>query len=289
MTSDLTLATAYWDDPASRAAFKRFMLEIFGLDFSEWESAGYWDASYRPFSYFRKGEVVANVCVYLLDAIIDGRETRLAQISAVGTLPHWRAQGLNRRLLEAGLEWARGKHEGVFLFGTEGAIPFYERCGFRAHPEFIEQMPSPGTARRPGLRKLDCTRLEDRETIYECARRRAPISRRFAVLNAKLLMFHALHALRDHVYEIPELECVVFYKREKRCLQVLDLVAARVLTLDQLYPYLAAEDDQLVEFHFSSDRMGVEGTRLVPWPQDNCFVKGSFPLERPVFPFTAKA
>jgi len=117
----------------------------------------------------------------------------------------------------------------------------------------------------------------------------APISRRFAVLNAKLLMFHALHALRDHAYEIPELECVVFYKREKRCLQVLDLVGARVLTLEQLYPYLAAEDDQLIEFHFSSDRMGVEGTRLVPWPQDNCFVKGSFPLERPVFPFTAKA
>ena len=72
-------------------------------------------------------------------------------------------------------------------------------------------------------------------------------------------------------------------------LRLLDVVGAKVPRLEQLYPYLADDRDRVVEFHFHSDKMGVRAPRLAPWPGDNCFVKRSFPLERPVFPFTGKA
>jgi GNAT superfamily N-acetyltransferase len=289
MSSELSLATAYWDDPASRSAFKNFMSRIFGLDFSEWESAGYWDDRYTPFSYFRGGEVVANVCVYLLDAVIEGRRTRLAQISGVGTLPHKRRQGLSRELTETGLRWARDKHEGVFLFANDEAVPFYEHCGFRAQAEYVQRVAVPTVLPCSGLRKLDCKRQEDRDKLFRYAEGRSPISDRFAILNPKLVMFHALCGLREHVYEIPDLQCAVFFTRSDGCIRLLDVVGARVPKLDRLYPYLAHEEDQAIEFHFFCDKMGVRGAHLAVWPHDNCFVKGSFPLEKPVFCATGKA
>ncbi len=289
MNSKLTLKTAYWDDPRARTAFKTFMQEIFGLDFREWESAGYWDEAYTPFSFFEEDRVVASVCIYLLDAVVDGRKTRLAQISGVGTLPPWRRQGLNRRLTEIGLDWAQDRHEGVFLFANEDAIPFYQRCGFEPLPEYVERVPAPTAAHRPGLQKLDCTKQLDRDMIYQYAQRRSPVSDRFAILNPKLVMFHALHRLREHAYEIPELECAVFFTREGGCLRLLDVVGERVPSLDELYPYLKNELDGVIEFHFFSDKLSVHAARLAPWLGDNCFVKAPFPLERPVFPFTGKA
>ena len=75
--TDLELRSEYWDEPAARQAFKAFILEIHGLDFTAWEAAGYWDHAYTPFSYFLDGDVIASVCVYLLDAWIDGEPARM--------------------------------------------------------------------------------------------------------------------------------------------------------------------------------------------------------------------
>ena len=90
---DLELRTHYWDDRNALAAFKTFILNIHGLDFSEWESRGYWDHAYTPFSFFDGDTIVASVCVYMLDAVLNGNNTRVAQISGVGTLPDWRRKG----------------------------------------------------------------------------------------------------------------------------------------------------------------------------------------------------
>jgi GNAT superfamily N-acetyltransferase len=127
----MELRTAYWDDRESREAFQRFILDIHNLDFNAWEEAGYWDDAYRPFSWFQDGEVISSVCIYSLPAVIDGRTTKLAQISGVGTLPEYRRCGLNRELTAAGLQWAGTSHEGVFLFSDEDAVPYYEHCGFK--------------------------------------------------------------------------------------------------------------------------------------------------------------
>ena len=77
----LSLRTGYWDDLAARDAFKEFLITIHGLDLSEWESAGYWDYAYAPFSFFDGEQVVSSVCVYSLRAVIDGEPARVAQLS----------------------------------------------------------------------------------------------------------------------------------------------------------------------------------------------------------------
>lgn len=287
----LTLKTEYWDDPAARAAFKAFILEIHGLNFNAWESAGCWDDAYTPFSYFEGDEVVASVCVYLLDVVIEGAATRLAQISGVGTAPRWRRRGLNRRLTEIGLDWARGRHEGVFLFADDDAVPFYRRCGFEPIEEYVERTAAPSAARRAGALKLDPRQRRDLDRIVAHARRRAAVSDRFGVLNARLLAFHALYPLRDNVFEIPDLECVVFFSRAEGLLKLFDVVGARVPRLEQLYPYIADVGDREIELHFHADKLGLEqaAVETIPLAGNNPFVRGAFPAERPVFPYTCRA
>ncbi len=286
---NLEFRSHYWDDSSARAAFKAFIYKIHGLDFSASDDGGFWDHAYTPFSFFHGDEVVSNVCVYLLDVVINGEKMRLAQISGVGTLPEWRRRGLNRELTDAGLAWARDKHEGIFLFADTDAVPYYARCGFSPLEEFIETTDLAPCSNRGGRIKLDPGLARDREKIHEYARRRTPVSDRFGVVNDKLLMFHVLYRLRDCVYEIPQLDCLVFFRRTGDKLSIFDIVGEHVPQFEELYPYLARADDGVVEFHFDTDKLGLLKPQRNPLKGNNPMIMGAFPIEAPVFPFSLRA
>ncbi len=286
---DFELKTEYWDDPAARQAFKEFIRGIHGLDFTEWESSGFWDDAYTPFSYFRGDRVVASVCLYLLDAVIDGEAAKLLQISGVGTSPEYRRRGLSRQLTDIGLDWASGRHEGIFLFSDEDAVSFYTTCGFKPIEEYVERMEVSPVLNRGNANRLDPGWNEDLETIHGYAMKRSPISNRFSVMNDKLFMFHVLYGLRRDIIEIPDLDCLVLFRREKGCLSLFDIVGERIPAFADLYPYIADEGDAIVEFHFFTDRLGLDGTRIRPLHGNNPFVRGDFPVAKPVFPYTSRA
>ena len=285
----LTFRKAYWDDLKAREAFKNFILDIHGLDFTKWESRGYWDAAYTPFSFFQDDQIISSVCIYLLDAIIERRPSTLVQISGVGTHKDWRRQGLSQELTERGLVWARGKHEGIFLFADEEAIPYYEKCGFNPLDEVIEFCLVEPVSKKYGLINLDSSNSVDLETIYGYAKQRTPISNRFSILSPKLLMFHVLYTMRDKIYEIPDLDCIVFFDRDGDCMNIYDILGEKIPTFDDLYPYLTSEVDQRVNFHFHPDKLGLKQSHRQTIVDNNVYIKGDFPLSRPVFPYTSRA
>ncbi len=278
-------------------------------DFSAWETAGYWDYRHTPFSYFEGDRVVASVSIYLLDAVIDGNLTKLVQISGVGTAPEYRRRGLNRELTEKGLAWA-ASHEpaGVFLFSDEDAIAFYRATGFEPIEEFVEYLPlkysnpKPGSpvfkqrdlnssdlGDQSGVRRLDLTRVEECDRIYQMARRRAPVSQRFSVMNAKLVMFHCLYILPESVFEIPELDCIVLAERESGVLRIHDLIARRMPTWEDLAGFLLRDEDREVEFCFSTDKLDLSGVQRRAITGNHPFVRPGFPVAEPVFPSTSRA
>ncbi|MFQ5489973.1 MAG: GNAT family N-acetyltransferase [Phycisphaerae bacterium] len=285
----LSLRTGYWDDTAARSAFKEFLVTIHGLDLSEWESAGCWDDAYRPFSFFDGQRVVSSVCVYSLEAVIDGKPARVAQISGVGTLPAWRRKGLNRRLTERALEWADDAHQAVFLFADTEAIPFYTACGFTPIDEFVEYVRARPVASKGDALRLDPGKREHLDRIYRCAERRSPVSEQFGVLSPKLFAFHCLHSLRERIYDIPDLECLVCYESAGGCLKIFDIVSENMPAFEQVHPYIACDGDREVEFHFHTDKLGLGKLQVRPLLEHNPFVKGVFPIKRPVFPFTCRA
>jgi len=286
---DLELRTHYWDDQQARSAFKDFIFSIHGLDFNSWESAGYWDNAYSPYSYFKNGVIVASVCIYLLDAIIDGASTQLVQISGVGTLDAYRRMGLSRKLTELGLEYANKHDLGIFLFADEAAIPYYKSCGFTPLTEYIEIMESDPTDTQLGIVQLNPMLKEDQKKIFAYAKRRTPISSQFSIINPKLFMFHALYFLRENVYEVSDLNCLVCFHREGNTLRIFDIVGEQIPRFDILYPYISEETDYTIEFHFHTDKLGLAKTRRVIIEENNAFSKGNFPVNQPIFPYTSRA
>jgi len=146
--------------------------------------------------------------------------------------------------------------------------------------------PTPNCA---GAIKLDPGSKQDLDRIYEYAKARVPISDKFSVLNAKLIMFHVLYKLRDCVFEIPDLDCLIFCERTNSTLNIYDIVGKRVPCLDEFYPYLADANDRIIEFHFNTDKLGLSNRRIKLLTGNNLFVGGDFPIARPVFPFTSRA
>ncbi len=285
----LTLRTAYWDDAAARAAFKRFILEIFSLDFALWERHGYWDDAYCPFSYFSGEQIVASLCVYALEALVAGKPVRLAQISAVGTLPEWRRRGLCRQLTELALPRTAPRPDGIFLFASEMAHPLYTACGFTPLTDHLEQIRAEPMPARKGIVKLDPADPAQLSKVYRYARERCAVSQRFCVHNPQLLMFHALYTLPDQVYEIPELETLLFCDWEEDLLTVYDIVSPQPVPWVELYPWLATPDIRRVRFHFHTDLLALESVEILPRAGNHPFVLAPFPAPAPIFPFTSIA
>jgi GNAT superfamily N-acetyltransferase len=286
----LTFRTAYWQDGAAREAFKKFIFAIHGVDFGEWDR-GYWDDDYRPYSYFEGDRVVASMCVYTMPAVVHGERCRVAQVSGVGTVPEYRRQGLNRRLHQAALAEQMPAHRFAFLFADDEAIPFYRACGFKpvaAHAALVA-LPA-ATSRPPEVARLDMGDAATRERLYRLAAEREPASNVFATHNPKLLMYHLLYRLREHVWEVPSLDAVVLMRREGERVTVYDVLAARMPTFERLLPLLAGGGAREAEFRFPVDRLEAPTVRLRELPGHNVHVMGDFNLGgQPIFPFTAQA
>ncbi len=286
---DLELKTKYWNDLQAKDAFKKFILDIHNLDFNEWESRGYWDDAFTPFTFFKGGEVISSICIYLLDAVIQGRKTKLIQISGVGTKNSWRRKGLSRELTDMGLDWAKGQHEGVFLFADEEAIPFYLRCGFSPLDESQEFCQIEPVYKKAGIVQLDPSNQQHLDKIHLYAKSRVPISNDFSVFSSRLLMFHALYTMRNKMYEIPELNCLVFFDRKEDVVNIYDILGEEIPSFQEIYPYISSKTDTQIDFHFHTDKLSISDIQTRTVGSNNTFVKDHFPLVAPAFPYTARA
>ncbi len=294
---NLTFRENYWDTPGLKAEFNRYLSQLFSLDLSRWDEAGFWDNNYRPFSFFDNDRLVANVCVYSMDMVVQGERQRAAQISAVGTLPEYRRQGLSTQLMHKALDWARPAHDFFFLFADEEAFSLYRACGFRPVDEYAArisvtgEIPQTGARTKPGLERLDMEHREDVDQVFHMACERTPVSDTLGVLNAKLLMFWTVYGLRDHIHYIPDLDVLVMFKRDGGLVKIFDVVGKKVPTFAELFPYIGVETDEVCEFRFVPDKLQVGEVAHVPVEGNGAHVMGTFPLDsiRFMFPFTAQA
>ena len=281
----------YWDSPDLKAQFISFLDKIFGLDLSLWDRMGFWDHRYRPFSYFDNDGLVSNVCVYSMDMTVNGKRCPVAQISAVGTVPEYRRKGLGRELLQTALSWAMDKHVFCYLFADEEAYGLYRQNGFRPVDEFKIRTEVRGLTPRPGAEKLDMNRTDHVDLVYRLASNREPVSNLLGVLNEKLFMYWCLYALRDYIYNIPDHEVLVLYKRKNDLITVYDIVGSEIPSFSEVYPYMGNPTDRTAEFHFMTDRLNLEDAAFVKVEGNGTHIRGDFPLEnsRFIMPLTSHA
>jgi GNAT superfamily N-acetyltransferase len=284
------LRTAYWDDLPARRSFQEFIRQIFELDFTQWDGAGYWDDDYSPYSFFAGNRVVASLCIYTMPARVDGEACKVAQVSGVGTLPEFRQQGLNRQLHEIALPLALAEHRFAFLYADDDAVPFYQKRGFRPVPAYAVVVPMPAVVPDCDAENLDVTDAVVRDSLFQLACVRAPVSQAFSTANPKLLMYHLMYRLRKHVWRIQALDAVVLMKRDGERTVVYDILARNLPRFEQLAPFLTTGEAREVEFRFPIDALDAPPWTLRELPGENLHVMGGFDLgPRAVFPFTSQA
>jgi GNAT superfamily N-acetyltransferase len=290
---NLTYSTDYWDDPAAITELIRFLADIHNVDLGLWREKGLWDRKYRPFSFFDGDRLVSSMCIYSMDMSVCGRRCKVAQISAVGTLPEYRRKGLGIELNRRAMEWADSNgHEFFFLFADEEAYPFYNACGFRRVDEHKARIAVSGEIARGGVEKLDIARRDHFDLTHRIAIEREPVSDKLGVLNDRLFMFWCLYFLRDNIYYISDLDLIVLCGRKDNVLTVYDIVGRSVPSFSEIYPYIQNETDSAVEFEFMVDKMGLAEYDLIALGGINgTHLYGDFPLENEkfIFPCTSRA
>lgn len=281
----------YWDDPQLKNEFIGFLKQIFGLDLTLWNDMGYWDRLYRPFSFFDGDRLVSNVCIYSMDMMVMGKRSKVAQVSAVGTLPEYQRRGLSTQLIERAMEWAEADHEFFYLFADENAYPFYKKCGFRIVSEFKPRIAVSGKAATPGAVKLDISKPDDLELIERFAKKRSPVSNQLGVLNDKLLMFWCVYFLSDCIYHIPDLDIVLIYRRNNGLLTISEIIGRELPNFADIYPCISDASDRSAEYLFMTDKLGLENVEFVKVEGNGTHLLGTFPLQdRPaIFPLTSHA
>lgn len=288
---DLTFREDYWDDPQLKRKLIDFLIHIHNLDLSLWGEMGFWDRAYRPFSYFEGDKLVSHVCIYSMNMTVRGRQCKVAQVSAVGTLGEYRRKGLNFRLTQKALAWAQANHDFFYLFADEEAYAFYEKCGFRQVDEHKPTMSVPGGIARPGVQKLDVQNKDHREMMYRFAADRVPVSDLLGVSNEKLFMFWCLYFLTEHIYYIADLDILVLYKRENGLITVFDIVGKTIPSFSEIYRYICSENDKTVVFLFMVDKLNLKSPDQIKFEEKGTHLMGNFPLENSkfIFPLTAHA
>lgn len=281
----------YWDSSDLKQKFKSFMIDIFALDLSLWDSRGFWDENFKPYSYFDDSSLVANVCIYSMDMMVGGKRCRVAQISSVGTRPEYRRKGIGFELMQKGLERTREEHEYSFLFADDEAFGFYEKSGFQYTDEYKARINVSGKSPRSGILKLNMERSDDIDTVFNLASEREPVSNILGAFNEKLFMFWCLYALRDQIYYIPDLEILALFKRDKGLLTLYDIVGRKIPTFNEIYPYISDPLDEIVEFLFMADKLRPGKFEEVVVKENGTHLSIGFSLKgtRFIFPYTSHA
>ncbi|MHC5018937.1 MAG: GNAT family N-acetyltransferase [Planctomycetota bacterium] len=173
---------SYADEPGLLARVTALLGTVFGEWLPAQLEAGTrrglrWDACSTPFLVEEGGELIAHTGVLVVPAVLGGVRAKVAGVHAVAVHPEHRGRGLARRCIEAALRWCDARFDTVAL---AGAVPLYERFGFRYLPEhrFVGPAPPPAARGRaftlrecdPGDGELWPRLLEQREPLSDvCA------------------------------------------------------------------------------------------------------------------------
>ncbi len=285
------LRSHYFDDPGTKAAFKVFAQEIFGLDFTQWETHGLWDNAYVPYSIFDREAVVANICVYPSVMTVEGETRSGLQLLTVGTLPAYRGQGLQRRLWEAIKAKELPHHDFVFLF-TGTAAGFYEKLGLRRQPEFFHRLSRPPRSSEAQMesRKLDPDDPKDFQRLKALANHRTPVSQKLGFQNPNLLLFMLIGPYGDWLYVLPELDVVVVIEPTDESIRIHDIVGRSMPTIASIEGFLAGFRKPRVDLLFSPDQLGSINFECLPLVEETLMTSVGFEMPAPtLFPYSIRA
>lgn len=248
-------------------------------DLRELYASGFANPTYTPFTYFHDGNAVANVSMFDLPMMIDGRKVNAAGIQSVMTDPGHRRKGLFRRLFEIMLTELDRKYDASFLFTSSPEL--YTPFGFREVDEsyFISAYSHHQSGQgSQSLRRLDLSREEDIQVLKEQFKHHAPVSHVFAPLSYGSSFYLNMldPQLQSNLHYSDKLNAMIVFEIEGETLKLYDIVGKEMPKLDEIAASIGAPIAQ-VELYFHPDLLHPEQWKPVP-SSGHLMVRGDIEL-----------
>lgn len=253
----LTLSTGYCADATKRESLYPLFEKVFHIPaetLRDYYARGFWNPTYRPYTFFDGSKAVANVSVFTLPLMIGGKLVEAAGIQSVMTHPRYRKQGLMRQLCERMLEDIDRENETAWLFTETPEL--YTPFGFRVVPEHafraaLEHIPAQSET---DLRRMDFEKKQDVELMRSCFATHQPLSRIFSpVYHASSFFLHMYNPVfQQKVHFSESLGALLVFEVREDTLHVYDMIGSRIPDIQELCAVMP-EPFSTVILHFCPD------------------------------------
>ena len=270
------------NDPAYEALFNDLIGEVFGFTFADWHRLGVWDERYESFSLIENGVMLANICLFRTQLVLEGQRIEAFHLGAVSTRTARRGQGLSRRLMERVLE--RYPDSPMFLFANQNVLNFYPRFGFCRVYES-----SPVLEFRPNHPPVRRLALDDSLVRQFLERGRCGSARFYCANTLPIEWFHLL-SCGDSLWHLPEIEGFAVAEQQGNELQLHYLSLPEGLPVEAALSYLPFSGVTRIRFGFYPDELASR-CKFEPLlgGDESMFVRGHIPLpETYTFPALSK-
>ncbi|MFA6915830.1 MAG: GNAT family N-acetyltransferase [Parachlamydiales bacterium] len=199
------------------------------------------------------GEVVSHSVFFECPILVEGQWHKMGALHAICTQSAHREQGLASQLIQEALIWAKDRCDFIILF-TE--IPkFYERLSFHSIQEYRLHLPYKRSKGSAFLRPVISP--NDDALFLRCFQEREPVSNHLWVKdNGAIASFNTLFTTFPtywSLYYSPAINGFISYLIEDKTFHLLDIVAAKMPSLDLILDHLPAAIEEIY-FYFSPDR-----------------------------------
>ncbi|KGX83711.1 GNAT family N-acetyltransferase [Pontibacillus marinus] len=247
--------------------------------FRDFHSKGFWDESYRPFTYFEEEKAVANVSLFHMEFLINGEKLGATGIQSVITHPDYRGKGLMKSLFREALAFIDQQGGPAFLMTSSPEL--YTPFGFESLEEYYfvrSYGHKPGSATQ--LQKVDIFNEEELATFRSMWEKRAPLSKEFMPLRYQSSFFLNMYNpnLHELLYYCDSLDAYLVYDIEDGTLELFDIIADQIPDLEDICRAIP-EPFENIALYFNPDQFE-EGFEAVKYETvDHFMVRGAFDLE----------
>lgn len=254
------------NDKEYQAKLNRLLKNIF-LDFQFWYDLDLWDDQYESYSIQEDGEIVSNICVYRMKVLFDKKPYTALSFGAVATKDEYRGRGYSKILMEHILD--KYKDYPMYLAANDSVLNFYPRFGFE---RFTEKLP---VCDRKINNQCKAVKLSfDDPKVRNYVSKRVNFSDKLDCLNSySINLFHIYWGyLKDHMYEIPELETMVIAEQNDTTLKLIGVFSLREIGFAELEKALPFSNVDRIEFGFMPYWKDID-YRMEEYDTDPLFVR----------------
>lgn len=236
----------YMKNDTLRYELNALTQKIFGFNFENWVTGGYFEGDYIPYSFEENGKIIANVSANKMGFMQNGVRKYYIQIGTVMTDKPYRKQGIAKRLMEYVLKEYESKCDGFYLFGDLDALNFYRKIGFEESLQYQYVLKNDWIKklkRGTFFKKVDGQDKQIKIKYMDAVRNSAVNAALEQINKYGLQMFYT--AGLNNVYYADDIDCFVVMEKWDDILMLQSVISKKHISMKDVIAHINVEYEQL--------------------------------------------